>query len=101
MLRYQRVVPAGVVGHPIQEHAQAQGVGRVYEVAQVGEGTEFGVHAEVVAHGVLAAQSALAGHLPNGVNGHQPDNAHAHVWLGGAGGLQRPGTYPRACTGGC
>ena len=81
-------VEGAVVGHPIQDHPQAQLMGFVHETLKVREGSVVRIDGVVVLHAVGASQrrasglhdvivgvfAAFAVDLTNGVHGHQPQN---------------------------
>ncbi len=73
------VVPGGVVGHPVEDELEAQRMRLRHQALEVGHGAKLGVDCGVVADGVVAAQPALAVHLPDGLDGHQPQDVHAHL----------------------
>ena len=61
------MVEGGVVGHPIQDHLQAQRMRPRDQFFQVLQRAELGVDRGVVAYGVVAAQAALAARLADGL----------------------------------
>ena len=73
------VVPRGVVGDFVDEDLDPLRVGGLHEALEVGLGAVARVHLVVVLHRVRAADRALALHLPDGVNGHQPDDGDAEL----------------------
>ena len=74
------VVAAGVVGHPVDYHLHAGGMGGVDHGAEIVHDTEFGVYALIVGHGIVAAELALAVELRYGGYGHEPEYVHAKLF---------------------
>ena len=67
-----------MVCHPVQEDLHAEGVGTVYEVAEVVRSAEFLVDALIVAYGVVRAERAFATLDADGVDGHEPYGVDAY-----------------------
>ena len=72
------IVPPGVIGHPVEDHFEALGVGGADEVAEIVQVAEFGVHRQIVADGIRAAERALAELLADRVDRHDPQHIDAH-----------------------
>jgi len=81
MLLDPRVIPGGVVGHPVDDDVHAPGVDRVDERAELRLAAVLGVDPSVVAHGVGRAEGTDVGLgtlLPNRMDGHEPERGNAH-----------------------
>ena len=84
-------IEGAVVGHPVQNHPQAQRVGLVHKSLEVFKGSVVGVDGVVVLHAVGTSQRRTAGlhdvivgvftafavDLSNGMHRHQPQNVRA------------------------
>ena len=73
----QHGVGRGVVVHNVDHALHALVVDGVDQRAEVIHGAVLGVDGAVVAVGVRRPQRALAGDLPDGVDGHEPDGVDA------------------------
>ncbi len=73
------VIPAGVVGHPVDDGVHAGRVDGVEHLPEVLHGAEVGVDVFVVGYRVGATEFALAVFLADGVDGHEPKNVDAHI----------------------
>ena len=72
MLCDPRMIPSGVVGHPVQDHFHAKCVCAVDEAAQLHRCAEFRIDPAVVLHRVRTAERALAVFDPDRMHRHQP-----------------------------
>jgi len=73
------VVPGSVVGDPVQDHVHAAVVDCVDQPPEILMVAEFGIDALVVPDRVVAAEAAQAVLLADRVDGHEPQDAHAHI----------------------
>ena len=90
-------VECRVVCHPIEDHLHAQCMSCLGQCAQVRFGTEVRVDLVVILHAVRASHAGRAGlhhvvvlvfsafavDLPNGMDGHEPQNVHTELFQAG------------------
>ncbi len=73
----QRIVPGGVVGHPVENHPHAQPVRLGDECLEIVQRAEFRIDTIVVAYRVRTAQAALAVLLADRMDRHEPQDVRA------------------------
>ena len=73
-LGHPDMVRGGLVGHPVEDHLEAQLVGLGEEVLEVSHGAELGVDLLVVGNGIVGAQGALALNRSDLIHRHQPED---------------------------
>ena len=92
VLGVERVVPGGMVGHPVEDDVHPLRMCGGDERLEVGERPELGIDRAIVAHRIGAAERALAMLDADRIDRHQPDDADAQclqprqLLLGGAEG---------------
>ena len=74
------MIPGAVVGDPVKDHLDAQGMGLLDQLACITQAAEFRVHGPVVADRVIAAEAALAIELADRLQRHQPDQLDTHFF---------------------
>src|SRR5262249_55899205 len=83
MLGRPAVIPARMVGDPIDHDPEPQLMGLGYEAFEIVHRAELGVSGSIVGAGIIAAEGTEAfGHADRG-NGHEPEYVDPHVFQAG------------------
>jgi hypothetical protein len=83
MLGKKRIVPCAVIGNPVDDDIHFLLMNRLHEILEIVHRAEFRIDRAIVAHGVVAAESAFAIEFADGMNRHQPEDFHTHRFQAG------------------
>ena len=72
------MVPARMVGYPVDDDAHAQGVDAVDQSSEVTVCAKFGIDAPVVGNGIIASQTSLALAEAHRMDRHEPQDIYPH-----------------------
>ena len=73
------VVARSVVGHPVYDHLHAHAMCSGDEAFEIFDAAVFRVDAAVILHSVIGSEGSFSVFDADGVNGHKPEDIHAHV----------------------
>ena len=74
-----RVIPAGMIGYPVQNDLEALFVSGGHQVLEIVQCAEFGVHVLIIGDRVVGAQRTLAFCLADRMDRHEPQGVDARL----------------------
>ena len=72
-----RVIPSGVVAHPVQNHFHALCMGGIDRGFEIVHRTKLRVDFVIILNAIITAQSTFSVQLSDGIHRHKPKHIHA------------------------